>query len=87
MQMNTNKEKDKTIELIVLALIATPNMLFFIVKSFREADILGFVFGYIMVALLIGFWIGVVVEIVKNKRSKNGKADKYNKNEKYNKGR
>lgn len=85
--MNTNKEKDKTIELIVLALIATPNMLFFIVKSFREADILGFVFGYIMVALLIGFWIGVVVEIVKNKRSKNGKADKYNKNEKYNKGR
>ena len=64
--MSTKKEEN--IMLVVLALIATPNMLVFIVKSFRGDDIIDTIFGYIMVALLVLFWVGVVIEMIKNKK-------------------
>ena len=57
--------------LIVLGLIGTPNMLVFIMKSFRSDDVLDTIFGYIMVALLISFWVGIVIELIKSKRSNN----------------
>ena len=59
--------------LIVLGLIGTPNMLVFIVKSFRSDDVLDTIFGYIMVAMLISFWVGIVIELIKSKRSNNKK--------------
>ena len=59
--------------LVVLGLIATPNMLVFIMKSFRADDVLDTIFGYIMVALLISFWVGIVIELIKSKRSNNKK--------------
>ena len=59
--------------LVVLGLIATPNMLVFIVKSFRGDDVLDTIFGYIMVALLVLFWVGIVIELIKSKRSNNKK--------------
>ena len=59
--------------LIVLGLIGTPNMLVFIMKSFRGDDILDTIFGYIMVALLVLFWVGIVIELIKSKRSNNKK--------------
>ena len=52
--MSTKKEEN--IMLVVLGLIATPNMLVFIVKSFRGDEVLDTIFGYIMVAMLISFW-------------------------------
>ena len=64
--MSTKKEEN--IMLVVLGLIATPNMLVFIVRSFRGDDVLETVFGYIMVALLILFWVGIVIEMIKNKK-------------------
>ena len=69
--MSTKKEEN--IILVVLGLIATPNMLVFIMKSFRGDDVLETVFGYIMVALLILFWVGIVIELIKSKRSNNKK--------------
>ena len=54
--------------LIVLGLIGTPNMLVFIMKSFRSDDVLDTIFGYIMVAMLISFWVGIVIEMIKNKK-------------------
>ena len=57
--------------LIVLGLIGTPNMLVFIMKSFRGDVVLDTIFGYIMVALLISFWVGIVIELIKSKRSNN----------------
>ena len=54
--------------LIVLGLIGTPNMLVFIVKSFRGDDVLDTIFGYIMVAMLVLFWVGIVIEMIKNKK-------------------
>ena len=69
--MSTKKEEN--IMLVVLGLIATPNMLVFIVKSFRGDDVLDTIFGYIMVALLISFWVGIVIELIKSKRSNNKK--------------
>ena len=54
--------------LIVLGLIATPNMLVFIVKSFRGDEVLDTIFGYIMVAMLIFFWVCIVIEMIKNKK-------------------
>ena len=59
--------------LVVGGLIATPNMLVFIVKSFRGDDIIDTIFGYIMVALLVLFWVGIVFELIKGKRSNNKK--------------
>ena len=59
--------------LIVLGLIGTPNMLAFIVKLFRGDDVLDTIFGYIMVAMLISFWVGIVIELIKSKRSNNKK--------------
>ena len=59
--------------LVVGGLIATPNMLVFIVKSFRGDDVLDTIFGYIMVALLVLFWVGIVFELIKGKRSNNKK--------------
>ena len=64
--MSTKKEEN--IMLVVLGLIATPNMLVFIVRSFRGDDVLETVFGYIMVALLVLFWVGIVIEMIKNKK-------------------
>jgi hypothetical protein len=69
--MSTKKEEN--IMLVVLGLIATPNMLVFIVKSFRGDDVLDTIFGYIMVALLVLFWVGIVIELIKSKRSNNKK--------------
>ena len=69
--MSTKKEEN--IMLVVLGLIATPNMLVFIVKSFRGDDIIDTIFGYIMVALLVLFWVGIVIELIKSKRSNNKK--------------
>ena len=69
--MSTKKEEN--IMLVVLGLIATPNMLVFIVKSFRGDDVLDTIFGYIMVALLVLFWVGIVFELIKSKRSNNKK--------------
>ena len=69
--MSTKKEEN--IILVVLGLIATPNMLVFIVKSFRGDDVLDTIFGYIMVALLVLFWVGIVIELIKSKRSNNKK--------------
>ena len=69
--MSTKKEEN--IILIVLGLIGTPNMLVFIVKSFRGDDVLDTIFGYIMVALLVLFWVGIVIELIKSKRSNNKK--------------
>ena len=69
--MSTKKEEN--ILLVVLSLIATPNMLVFIVKSFRGDDIIDTIFGYIMVAMLISFWVGIVIELIKSKRSNNKK--------------
>ena len=69
--MSTKKEEN--IMLVVLGLIATPTMLVFIVKSFRGDDVLDTIFGYIMVALLISFWVGIVIELIKSKRSNNKK--------------
>lgn len=77
-----NSKKEENIMLVVMALIATPNMLIFIAKSFRKADTLNTVFGYIMVALLIGFWASVIVPIIRDKVGKKDKENKYNKNEK-----
>ena len=54
--------------LIVLGLIGTPNMLVFIMKSFRSDDVLDTIFGYIMVAMLVLFWVGIVIEMIKNKK-------------------
>ena len=54
--------------LIVLGLIGTPNMLVFIMKSFRGDDVLDTIFGYIMVAMLVLFWVGIVIEMIKNKK-------------------
>ena len=54
--------------LIVLGLIGTPNMLIFIMKSFRGDDVLDTIFGYIMVAMLISIWVGIVIEMIKNKK-------------------
>ena len=59
--------------LIVLGLIGTPNMLVFIVKSFRSDDVLDTIFGYIMVAMLIFFWVCIVIELIKSKRGNNKK--------------
>ena len=59
--------------LIVLGLIGTPNMLVFIVKSFRSDDVLDTIFGYIMVAMLIFFWVCIVIELIKSKRNNNKK--------------
>ena len=64
--MSTKKEEN--IILVVMTLIATPNMLVFIVKSFRGDDVLDTIFGYIMVAMLIFFWVGIVIEMIKNKK-------------------
>ena len=61
-------KKEESIMLIVLGLIGTPNMLVFIVKSFRGDDVLDTIFGYIMVAMLILFWVGIVIEMIKNKK-------------------
>ena len=69
--MSTKKEEN--IILIVLGLIGTPNMLVFIVKSFRGDDVLDTIFGYIMVAMLVLFWVGIVIELIKSKRSNNKK--------------
>lgn len=69
--MSTKKEEN--IMLVVLGLIATPNMLVFIMKSFRGDDVLDTVFGYIMVAMLVLFWVGIVIELIKSKRSNNKK--------------
>ena len=69
--MSTKKEEN--IMLILLGLIGTPNMLVFIVKSFRGDDVLDTIFGYIMVALLVLFWVGIVIELIKSKRSNNKK--------------
>ena len=69
--MSTKKEEN--IMLVVLGLIATPNMLVFIMKSFRGDDVLDTIFGYIMVALLVLFWVGIVFELIKSKRSNNKK--------------
>ena len=66
-------KKEESIMLIVLGLIATPNMLVFIVKSFRSDDVLDTIFGYIMVAMLISIWVGIVIELIKSKRSNNKK--------------
>ena len=66
-------KKEESIMLIVLGLIGTPNMLVFIMKSFRSDDVLDTIFGYIMVAMLISFWVGIVIELIKNKRSNNKK--------------
>lgn len=66
-------KKEESIMLILLGLIATPNMLVFIVKSFRGDDVLDTIFGYIMVALLVLFWVGIVIELIKGKRSNNKK--------------
>ena len=70
--MSTKKEEN--IMLVVLGLIATPNMLVFIVKSFRGDDITDTIFGYIMVALLILFWVSIVIEMIKNKKSNEKKG-------------
>ena len=64
--MSTKKEEN--IILIVLGLIGTPNMLVFIMKSFRSDDVLDTIFGYIMVAMLIFFWVCIVIEMIKNKK-------------------
>ena len=64
--MSTKKEEN--IMLVVLGLIATPNMLVFIVKSFRGDDVLDTIFGYIMVAMLVLFWVGIVIELIKSKK-------------------
>ena len=64
-------KKEESIMLIVLGLIGTPNMLVFIMKSFRGDVVLDTIFGYIMVALLISFWVGIVIELIKSKRSNN----------------
>ena len=69
--MSTKKEEN--IILVVLGLIATPNMLVFIMKSFRGDDVLDTIFGYIMVAMLVLFWVGIVFELIKGKRSNNKK--------------
>ena len=61
-------KKEESIMLIVLGLIGTPNMLVFIMKSFRSDDVLDTIFGYIMVAMLISFWVGIVIEMIKNKK-------------------
>ena len=61
-------KKEESIMLIVLGLIGTPNMLVFIMKSFRGDDVLDTIFGYIMVAMLILFWVGIVIEMTKNKK-------------------
>ena len=66
-------KKEESIMLIVLGLIGTPNMLVFIMKSFRGDDVLDTIFGYIMVAMLISFWVGIVIELIKSKRSNNKK--------------
>lgn len=66
-------KKEESIMLILLGLIGTPNMLVFIVKSFRADDVLDTIFGYIMVALLISFWVGIVIELIKSKRNNNKK--------------
>ena len=66
-------KKEESIMLIVLGLIGTPNMLVFIMKSFRSDDVLDTIFGYIMVAMLISFWVGIVIELIKSKRSNNKK--------------
>ena len=64
-------KKEESIMLIVLGLIGTPNMLVFIMKSFRGDDVLDTIFGYIMVAMLISFWVGIVIELIKSKRNNN----------------
>lgn len=61
-------KKEESIMLIVLGLIGTPNMFVFIVKSFRGDDVLDTIFGYIMVAMLIFFWVSIVIEMIKNKK-------------------
>ena len=61
-------KKEESIMLIVLGLIGTPNMLVFIMKSFRSDDVLDTIFGYIMVAMLVLFWVGIVIEMIKNKK-------------------
>ena len=61
-------KKEESIMLIVLGLIGTPNMLVFIVKSFRGDDVLDTIFGYIMVAMLIFFWVCIVIEMIRNKK-------------------
>ena len=61
--------------LIVLGLIGTPNMLVFIVKSFRGDDVLDTIFGYIMVAMLISFWVGIVIELIKSKKTITRRTD------------
>ena len=66
-------KKEESIMLIVLGLIGTPNMLVFIMRSFRSDDVLDTIFGYIMVAMLISFWVGIVIELIKSKRSNNKK--------------
>lgn len=65
-----SSKKEENIMLVVMALIATPNMLIFISRSFPGDDMIDTVFGYIMVALLIGFWVGVIVHIIRNKDNK-----------------
>jgi tellurite resistance protein TehA-like permease len=66
-------KKEESIMLIVLGLIGTPNMLVFIVRSFRSDDVLDTIFGYIMVAMLIFFWVCIVIELIKSKRNNNKK--------------
>ena len=67
--MSTKKEEN--IMLVVLGLIATPNMLYFVVKSFRGNDSIDIIFGYLMAALYLFMWVMVVIEIIKYRRGKN----------------
>ena len=66
--MSTKKE---IIGLIAGVLVATPNMLYFGVKSFRGNDSIDIIFGYLMVALYLFMWVMVVIEIIKYRRGKN----------------
>ena len=66
--MSTKKE---IIGLIAGVLVATPNMLYFVVKSFRGNDSIDIIFGYLMAALYLFMWVMVVIEIIKYRRGKN----------------
>ena len=66
--MSTKKE---IIGLIAGVLVATPNMLYFVVKSFRGNDSIDIIFGYLMAALYLFMWVMVVIEIIKYRRVKN----------------
>ena len=66
--MSTKKE---ITGLIAGVLVATPNMLYFVVKSFRGNDSIDIIFGYLMAALYLFMWVMVVIEIIKYRRGKN----------------